>query len=148
MCAYTLHGSVNVGSRIYTGKSLTRQRAWVFPDAGEVFQGLSRRDRPISRASDNVTTSKGPHLPGPACPPAAVRAGTVGEESIANAFLFFSWLLVGMSKSVHPHSSCISSRRMVGTVTTGNVPCFKKKRIRLRPVANEKSNEQAGVVKR
>jgi hypothetical protein len=37
---------------------------------------------------------------------------------------------------------------MAGTVTTGNVPCFKKQSIRLRPVANEKSNEQARVVKR
>jgi hypothetical protein len=64
----------------------------------------SRRDRPISRARDVTMTpapSKGPHLLGPAYPPAAVRAGTVGKLSEANDLLFFSWLSVRMSKSVY-----------------------------------------------
>lgn len=45
--------------------------------------------------------SKGPHLLGPAYPPAAVRAGTVGKLSETNDFLFFSWSLVRMSKPDH-----------------------------------------------
>src|SRR5713101_4573459 len=118
------------GSSQSRGKSLTRQRSIGFPNTDEDFQGLSKRNRPISRARDvTVTpaTSKGPHLLGPACPPAAVRAGTVGKLSETNDFLFSSWLLVRMSKSVNSHSPRIYSHRMVGTVTTGNVPCFKKK---------------------
>jgi hypothetical protein len=42
---------------------------------------------------DTATTpamSNGPHLLGPAYPPAAVRAGTDGKESEMNDFLFFS----------------------------------------------------------
>lgn len=45
--------------------------------------------------------TQGPHLPGPAFPPAAVRAGIFGKFSETNDFLFSSWLLVHMSKSVH-----------------------------------------------
>jgi hypothetical protein len=70
--------------------------------------------------------SKGPHLLGPAYPPAAVRAGTVGELSETNDFLFFSWLLVRMSKPDYSPLVTYYLRRMVGTVTTGNVPCLKK----------------------
>ncbi len=43
---------------------------------------------------DTVTTpaiNNGPHLLGPAYPPAAVRAGNDGKESEINAFLFLSW---------------------------------------------------------
>lgn len=87
----------------HTSKSLTRQRSIDFPNAGEAFQGLSKRNRPISRPRDVIATpakSKGPHL-GPACPPAAVRDGIVGKLSAAYAFFFFSWLLVRMSKSFY-----------------------------------------------
>jgi hypothetical protein len=45
--------------------------------------------------------SKGPHLVGPAYPLAAVRAGTVGELSETNDFLFFSWLSVRISEAVY-----------------------------------------------
>jgi len=83
---------------------LTRQRSIGFPNAGEVFQVLSKRDRPISRARDVTTTpapSKVPHLLGSAYPPAAVRAGTVGKLSETNDLLFFSWSSVRMSKPVY-----------------------------------------------
>lgn len=78
----------------HIGKSLTRQRNIDFPNAGEAFQDLSKRNRPISRPRDVTVTpakSKGPHL-GPAFPPAAVRAGTVGKLSETYDFIFFSWL--------------------------------------------------------
>lgn len=91
--------------------------------------------------------SKGSHLLRPADPPAAVRAGTVGKLSETNDFLFFSWLLVRMSKTAYSHSSRIYSRCMVGTVTTENVPCLKE-RIRSCPLANGKNNEQSRVVER
>jgi hypothetical protein len=44
---------------------------------------------------DPATTpakSHGPHLLGPAWPPAAVRAGIDGKESETNDFFFFSWI--------------------------------------------------------
>ena len=100
----TLQASTIEHIHCHTSKSLTRQRNIGFPNAGEVFQALSKRNRPISKARDVIVTpatSKGPHLPGPAYPPAAVRAGTVGKLSEIIAFLFFSWLLVRMSKSVY-----------------------------------------------
>jgi hypothetical protein len=45
-------------------------------------------------------TSKVHHL-GPAYPPAAVRAGTVGGLGETTDFFFFSWLLMRMSRLVH-----------------------------------------------
>lgn len=88
-------GPFKVGRRTHklSPKSLTGQRSIGFPNVSEVFQVLSKRNRPISRATDVTTTpapSKGPHLVGPAYPPAAVRAGTVGKLSETNDFLFFS----------------------------------------------------------
>ncbi len=68
----------------------------IIPHASEVFQGLSKRNRPISTTRDVTTTpatSTGLHLLDPAYPPAAVRAGIV-MVSESNAFLFFSWSLM------------------------------------------------------
>jgi hypothetical protein len=125
-------GRFNAGRRTHKltyRKVLDKATEHWFPNEGKVFQVLSKRNRPISRARDVTTTpapSKGPHLLGPAYSPAAVRAGTVGKLSETNDLLFLSWSLVCMSKQVYSHSSRIYSRCMVGTVTTGNVPCFKK----------------------
>ena len=129
---------------------MTRQRNIGFPSAGEVFQALSKRNRPISRARDVTMTpapSKGPHLLGPAYPPAAVRAGTVGKLSETNDFLFFSWLIVRVSKPVYsPFVTYLLT--LYGGYRDHRKRSVLKKRIRLCPLANGKKNEQAGVVKR
>ena len=80
-----------------------------FLDPCETFHALPRRGRSISRTTDDTATtpaiSHGPHLFGPACPPAAVRAGTDGNERDMNAFFFLSWSAKVMSKSACPSSA-------------------------------------------
>ena len=80
-----------------------------FLDLCEIFHALLKRGRWISRAADDTATTPamnhGPHLFGPACPPAAVRAGTDGIERDMNDFSFLSWSAKMVSKSARPSSS-------------------------------------------
>ena len=65
-----------------------------FLDPCEIFHPLLKRGRWISRTADDTATAPamnhGPHLFGPACPPAAVRAGTDGIERDVNDSFFLS----------------------------------------------------------
>ena len=94
-------------------------------------------------------TSRGPHLLGPACPPAAVRAGTVGKLSETNDFLFFSWLLVRISKSVYSSfvTYLLTSYGGYRDHRKRSVLKNKKKLGRVR-LPTERRDKQAGVVKR
>ena len=80
-----------------------------FLDPCEIFHALLKRGRWISRtaADDTATTpamNHGPHLFGPACPPAAVRAGTDGIERDMKDFSFLFWSAKVVSKSARPSS--------------------------------------------
>jgi len=92
-------------------KSKTGQRKRHVPsqflDLCEIVHALPRRGLSTT-ADDTATTpamSHGAHLFGPACPPAAVRAGTDGNERDMNAFFFLSWSAKVVSMSACPSPS-------------------------------------------
>ena len=80
-----------------------------FLDPCEIFHALLKRVRWISSTADDTAATPamnhGPHLFGPQCPPAAVRAGTDGIERDMNDFSFLSWSAKVVSKSARPSSS-------------------------------------------
>jgi hypothetical protein len=91
--------------------------------------------------------TKGPQFLGPAYPPAAVRAGSVGKLSETNDFLFFSWLLVCMSKSVYSPFVTYLLTLYGGYRDPRKRSVLKKRELGCVWLPTEKNNEQAGVVK-
>jgi hypothetical protein len=79
---------------------------------------------------------------------AAVRAGTVGKLSEAYDFLFFSWLLVRMSKSVYSPFVTYLLTLYGGYRDHRKRSVLKKRELGCVRLPAEKNNEQARVVKR
>jgi hypothetical protein len=75
--------------RISDGIAKSSEYDFLTPlDPCEIFHALLKRGRWISRTADDTAATPamnhGPHLFGPACPPAAVRAGA--ERDVDDSF--------------------------------------------------------------